>query len=364
LKALYTSGIALVHAMRRVRKELGQEHRYAHTLRVARFAERLARAHGENAAQARVAGLFHDLARLYSAPRLLEECAARGMPIDAFERANPIVLHARLGAELARDQFGVDDEAVLSAIRKHTVGDAQMSRLDRIVFLADGLEPGRDFRARPAYADLSMRDLDGAMRAVLASSVTYLRKRDLAIAPQTRAAAAAFGLAAASVSGRYLETDTTPETRAVAAGGPPLADTASPNPAFGLAGPPVGPARRTPRKGSKLPDLLTTVREAAEDKKGEDFTLLDLDGRTIVADTFVLVTGRSKIQTRSIADAIVEAVREAGFRVARTEGYGDGGWILIDLGSVVVHVFTPEQRQFYNLERLWGRPAEARAQSS
>ena len=109
---------------------------------------------------------------------------------------------------------------------------------------------------------------------------------------------------------------------------------------------------------------MTTVREAAEDKKGEDLIFLDLEGRTIVADTFVIVTGRSRIQTRSIADAIIEAVRGAGFAVARTEGYSDGGWILIDLGSVVVHVFTPDQRQFYNLERLWGRPAEARAQSS
>jgi ribosome-associated protein len=118
------------------------------------------------------------------------------------------------------------------------------------------------------------------------------------------------------------------------------------------------------RKVPTLPDLLRTVLTAAEDKKGEDLTVIDLDGRTIVADTFVIVTGRSKIQTRSIADAISEAARADGFNVARTEGYTDGGWILIDLGSVVVHVFTPDQRQFYNLERLWGRPAEARAQSS
>lgn len=75
----------------------------------------------------------------------------------------------------------------------------------------------------------------------------------------------------------------------------------------------------------------------------------------------MVVTGRSKIQTRSIADAITEAVRENGFTVARTEGYNDGGWILIDLGLVVAHIFTPDQRAFYNLERLWGRVAEARA---
>jgi len=103
---------------------------------------------------------------------------------------------------------------------------------------------------------------------------------------------------------------------------------------------------------------------AAEDKKAEEITVLELNGRTIVADAFVVVTGRSTVQTRSIADAIAEQVRENGFAVARTEGYTDGGWILIDLGPIVVHVFTPEQRAFYNLERLWGRVAEARAVES
>lgn len=80
-----------------------------------------------------------------------------------------------------------------------------------------------------------------------------------------------------------------------------------------------------------------------------------MSGRTILADTFAIVSGRSKIQARAIADAIVEAVRLHGYGVARVEGYTDGSWILIDLGNVIVHVFTPEQREFYNLERLWGR---------
>jgi len=120
----------------------------------------------------------------------------------------------------------------------------------------------------------------------------------------------------------------------------------------------------TPWRNDTLPelDLVALVLEAAEDKKAEDIAVLDLAGRTIVADSFVIVTGRSAIQTRSIADAIVEKAGEAGVR-SRTEGHADGGWILIDLGYVVVHVFTPEQRQFYNLERLWGRVAEVRAEA-
>ncbi len=100
------------------------------------------------------------------------------------------------------------------------------------------------------------------------------------------------------------------------------------------------------------------MRESALDKKGEAFTALDVSGKTILADTFAIVTGRSKVQTRAIADAIVESVRKNGYTPLRVEGYADGSWILIDLGNVIVHVFTPEQRAFYNLERLWS-PFEA-----
>ena len=112
-----------------------------------------------------------------------------------------------------------------------------------------------------------------------------------------------------------------------------------------------------------MPDLIDVVCEAASDKKAEDIATLPLSGRTIVADAFVIATGRSKVQTRSIADGIAEAVRAAGYGPVRTEGYAEGGWILIDAGSIVVHVFTPEQRAFYNLERLWGA-ADARAVQS
>ncbi len=110
--------------------------------------------------------------------------------------------------------------------------------------------------------------------------------------------------------------------------------------------------------------MIDIAREAALDKKGEDFVAIDVSGRTIIADTFALVTGRSNIQTRAIADAVTEAVEAAGHKVARTEGYADGTWILIDLGEVIVHVFTPEQRAFYNLERLWSEVEKRQAQGS
>jgi ribosome-associated protein len=109
--------------------------------------------------------------------------------------------------------------------------------------------------------------------------------------------------------------------------------------------------------------VIEVVRQAALDKKGEDFIAIEVAGRTILADVFAIVTGRSKVQTRAIADAISEAAKAAGVRVGHMEGYNDGTWILIDLGHVIAHVFTPEQRQFYNLERLWADAPTRQAQS-
>jgi predicted HD superfamily hydrolase involved in NAD metabolism len=177
-----------------VRAHIGQKHRYQHTVRVARCADILAQRHGLDAGKARVAGMLHDLARLYPGPRLLSECELRSMPISAFERGNPVVLHARLGASLAQEAFGVHDPEVLSAIEKHTTGSANMSPLDCAIFLADGLEPGRDFTERATLWDIALHDLDEAMRGVLRSSLEYLTRKGIPIAPQTVGAAQQFGL--------------------------------------------------------------------------------------------------------------------------------------------------------------------------
>jgi predicted HD superfamily hydrolase involved in NAD metabolism len=177
-----------------VRAHIAQKHRYEHTVRVARCADVLAQRHGLDASKARLAGMLHDLARLYSGSRLISECELRAMPISAFERANPVVLHARLGALIAREAFGIHDPDVLSAIEKHTVGAPDMSPLDCVLYLADGLEPGRQYAERAALWDLAMGDLDEGMRGVLSSTLEHLKSKGIPIAPQTLGAARQFGL--------------------------------------------------------------------------------------------------------------------------------------------------------------------------
>ncbi|MDQ6780100.1 MAG: ribosome silencing factor [Candidatus Eremiobacteraeota bacterium] len=107
----------------------------------------------------------------------------------------------------------------------------------------------------------------------------------------------------------------------------------------------------------QVTDLAQRCRQAAIEKKAEGVVLLDIRGRANFADYFVLATGRSIIQARSIADGVVEAVESHFGAPIRTEGYPEGSWVLVDYGPVIVHVFTPPAREFYNLERLWEKPS-------
>jgi ribosome-associated protein len=100
-----------------------------------------------------------------------------------------------------------------------------------------------------------------------------------------------------------------------------------------------------------------------EDAKAEGVVGIDLIGRTTLADMMFVATGRSSTHVGAIADRIVKACREAGMRTPRIEGQPVNDWVLIDIGDAIVHIFRPDIRQFYNLEKLWApeRPAEPRA---
>jgi ribosome-associated protein len=98
---------------------------------------------------------------------------------------------------------------------------------------------------------------------------------------------------------------------------------------------------------------MTTVTEAALDRKAEDVVALDVRKLTSFTDTFIIVTGTSDRHARSVADSITEAMAKRGEKPLGMEGYDEGRWVLIDLDDVIVHVFQDEVRRKYDLERLW-----------
>ncbi|HEY0635844.1 MAG TPA: ribosome silencing factor [Gammaproteobacteria bacterium] len=99
--------------------------------------------------------------------------------------------------------------------------------------------------------------------------------------------------------------------------------------------------------------IKETVVHALEDLKGKDIRVINVHGKTTVTDMLVIASGTSTRQVRSLAQNVVEKVKEQGLMPIGVEG-DDSGWVLVDLGEVVVHVMTPEVRDYYNIEKLWG----------
>jgi ribosome-associated protein len=104
----------------------------------------------------------------------------------------------------------------------------------------------------------------------------------------------------------------------------------------------------------KIKDLVKLIAEACEDEKAIDITVLNVHDLTVLADYFVIASGRSVIQVRSIVEHIEELLEAAGVRPLRRAGHGEGKWVVLDYGSIIVHVFRQEEREYYNLENLWG----------
>lgn len=100
-------------------------------------------------------------------------------------------------------------------------------------------------------------------------------------------------------------------------------------------------------------ELTQHVARALQDKKAQDLLILDLRGLTIIADSFLIATGSSAPHLHALVEAVQDAAKQAGIRGIRAEGTEDSGWVLLDVGDVVVHLFSADQRDFYKLERLW-----------
>jgi len=105
-------------------------------------------------------------------------------------------------------------------------------------------------------------------------------------------------------------------------------------------------------------ELAHRIVEIASDKKGSDIVMLRTAELTTMADFFVICSGRSDRQVQALAGAIIEELREDGIRPLGTEGLNAARWVLLDYGSVIVHVFAPEERDYYGLDRLWGKAAQ------
>ena len=175
-----------------IRKHLKKKldaYRYEHTLGVEFTCQALAMRYGYDLDKADLAGLLHDSAKRFENPVMLRKCLDRNIPVTAEEERDPSLLHAKLGAWMAEHKYGVDDPEILSAITCHTTGKPGMGLLDKILYVADYIEPRRSKAANlPEMRKLAFIDLDQACLEIMESILAYLKNIGCQIDPMTEAA--------------------------------------------------------------------------------------------------------------------------------------------------------------------------------
>lgn len=160
--------------------------RFAHTLGVEFTAAALAMRYQADVTDAQIAGLLHDCAKCLTDEKRVSICEKHQIPMTDIERRNPFLLHAKVGEFLAKEKYGITNPDILNAIRFHTTGRENMSLLERIVFVADYIEPGR--RQAPNLAEirqLAFTDLDAAMLKILEDTLSYLKATGGELDPMT-----------------------------------------------------------------------------------------------------------------------------------------------------------------------------------
>ena len=143
--------------------------------------------YGTDMTQARIAGLLHDCAKHYSGQELIKLCEKYHLSVNEYEKAFPELLHAKAGAYLAREKYHITDDSIISAIECHTTGKPNMSLLNKIVYIADYIEPNRDRAPHLSeIRQLAFNDLDACLIRILSGTLTYLESTGSVIDPATR----------------------------------------------------------------------------------------------------------------------------------------------------------------------------------
>lgn len=151
-----------------------KESRFIHTLGVADTAVYLAEKYGADKEKARIAGLLHDCAKNIPGDVAIEYCRERGVPLKEVCIYEHSLIHAYLGSYLAKCEYGVEDEEILTAIYYHTTGKEDMSLLEKIIYVADTIEPSRTQAGVASLREVAENDLDGALLRAIDSTIRHI----------------------------------------------------------------------------------------------------------------------------------------------------------------------------------------------
>jgi len=160
--------------LKTIMKKRLKRSRYKHTLGVVEAAKSLALDHDVNVNQAALAALLHDYGKNLSSSELCERVDEFGIELDSITKKNLSLVHGEVGAALVCKELGLCDEDVLNAIRYHTYGRVNMSDLEKVIYIADAIEPGRDYDGVEELRVLATQDLDKALRRAVSDSIQFV----------------------------------------------------------------------------------------------------------------------------------------------------------------------------------------------
>ncbi|MBE0446774.1 MAG: bis(5'-nucleosyl)-tetraphosphatase (symmetrical) YqeK [Actinobacteria bacterium] len=168
----------------KLKNRLIPEH-YEHSLRTAGTAARMARAFGVDEGKAYIAGLLHDYAKSMSDEELVSQAERFGIEVNPVELAFPYLLHAKIGARLVESELCVKDKEIIASIANHTIGSVFMGKFDKIIYVADVIEPGRLYQGLDLLRRIALDDLDEVFKEAYAHSLMHLIRARKLIHPTT-----------------------------------------------------------------------------------------------------------------------------------------------------------------------------------
>lgn len=283
------------------------EKRYAHVMSVAHYASFLASLHNIDPFTAYVAAICHDCTKYMGDDEQREYFEKNGIILTQSELESPKIWHQISGAHFTKHTLGIGDEDIINAVRWHTTGRVGMSNLEKLICLADSIEPRRDYAGVEKMRDTARTDLDKALLMSFDRLIDYIKERGLKMNETTLA------------------------------------------------------ARDDIKKGIGMEQnlqILNTAVSTLYKKKGREIQILKVDDVTIMADYFVICTGMSNTQIKALAGEVEFELSKIGVEPLHIEGYDSNEWVLLDYGSVIVHIFYKDARDYYKLERLWADGTE------
>ncbi len=286
-------------------KNLSQARR-EHVYGVVYEVEKMCDIYKEDKEKCMLAAKFHDIVREKSVEEINTLIKKYNLPKRYLSNVN--IAHGKVANKIMKDIWKIEDAGILEAVSYHTTGRAGMTQIEKILFVADAIEPHRDYAGVSELRKIASKSLDEACLKIIENTILYLKKKGIS------------------------EIDK---------------DTLEAREWFKI-------NLRENREGiMNIKDFAMLAAKVLDDKKGEDIEIFDISIKSSIADYMIIASGSNERLIGAMVDDVEDAFEKKGLNVRSIEGKKESGWILMDFGDIIINILTNEMRNKYNIEKIW-----------